>query len=202
MNIECHGNGLVIKPDEHYRQWPVKWTPQVIAAERRRAKPLYLRSLGPNEELASFLLQRAYVLLANDRYGESFIAATHAWRLAPHDPAAAMATQEAHMRKLQAALEPWGLTGAAFFERLRARQTGSTAPLPWEACGQDPLRPGVPAGTPRPPSPFRGSLIADPIAAAMTAFGLSHQNGQRRPDACVMANIPELSLQHAHREAQ
>src|SRR5690606_451132 len=119
-------------------------------AEHRRAKPLYLRSLEPAEQLASFLLQRAHVLLENNRFDECFIAATAAFKLAPHNPVCAMATQEAHQRKLRSVLHPWGLTDAAFFDHLRKRQAGSNAPLPWEARRQDPLRPGVPAGTPRP----------------------------------------------------
>lgn len=200
LNIECHGKGLVTEPDEHYRQWPVKWTPEVIEAERRRKKPLYLRSIDPEEELAGYLLQRAHVLLENKRYDEAFIAAMGAARFAPHNPLSTIATQEAHKKKLGVALKPWGLSDRSFFDRLRKRQAGSTAPLPWESAGQDPMRPGVPAGTPRPPSfsgAVQGSPIADPIAAAMASFGLTHENGQRRPDAHVLANIPELTLEHA-----
>ena len=55
LNIECHGNGMVAHPDEHYYEWPVRWNPETHAEEARRGPNcIYLRSLEPAEELAFF----------------------------------------------------------------------------------------------------------------------------------------------------
>jgi hypothetical protein len=198
FNIEYHGNGMNTHDDDHYRQWPVKWTPEVHAAENRRTLPLYLRSLEPAEELASFFTHRSHVLFENGRHDECFAAAMAASRLAPHDPVHAMTTQSAHRAKLQAALRPWGLTDTTFFDLLRLRQAGSETKLPWEAHGHDPMRPGVPAGTPAAGIPaIPNSPIADPIAAAVAAFEVNHVNGHPRPGRAVLNQVPELTLQTA-----
>ncbi|MEM7682725.1 MAG: transglutaminase family protein [Planctomycetota bacterium] len=95
INLECHGHGLASHPDDHYHAWPVPWTPAMHDSEVRRARPQYLRSLEPAEELASFLLQRVYVLLAHGRGLEAVPAAQAALKLAPDSPAGFAALDQA-----------------------------------------------------------------------------------------------------------
>jgi hypothetical protein len=60
FNIEASNNGgMVSHPDDYYRNWPVSLTDAMIAKEG------YLRSMGPKEELASFLATRALCLYEN-----------------------------------------------------------------------------------------------------------------------------------------
>ena len=82
FNIEVTGNGGTDSyPDEHYKTWPMKWTP-------REAKTnCYLKSLSPAEELGSFLASRAHCLFDNARTKEAFHAYAAAHRLAPKNPA-------------------------------------------------------------------------------------------------------------------
>jgi len=60
FNIEYDELGVAFHPDDHYKEWPFKWTPQVH--ERNRAKPYFLISLTPQQELANFAFNRAYHL--------------------------------------------------------------------------------------------------------------------------------------------
>ena len=204
FNIECHGNGLSTHPDDYYKQWPVIWSPQTIAAEKRRTKPLYLRNLEPAEELAHFLLQRAYVLQAHNCLDEAFLTASAAAKFAPHNPLTQIAAKEAHKEKLQVALKQWGMSEREFFDRLRLRQTGHHMPFPWEPPEASPA-PGsasssqhnahpviaIPGGMTSQANP---SPIADPIAAAMQAFNPGSQShtttpGSSRNPVSQFANV-------------
>jgi hypothetical protein len=60
FNIEFDEAGLAFHPDEYYKAWPFKWTPQMDDRERKR--PFYLVSLNPQQELASFAFGRSYHL--------------------------------------------------------------------------------------------------------------------------------------------
>ena len=75
FNIECTALGLEIPPDEFYSTWPAIPDP-----EDARAGYVF-KSMAPREELAGFLVQRAYCLLHNNRHQaavESCIGATMA----------------------------------------------------------------------------------------------------------------------------
>ncbi len=80
LNIEFTGDGISCPPDDYYKTWPVRMTPQEIASGR------YLRSLTPSEELAMFLANRGHCLLDNSRNAEAQIAYAQASRLAPAEP--------------------------------------------------------------------------------------------------------------------
>lgn len=217
INFECHGKGLLTTTDEHYKRWPVSWTFEVIEAEKRRRRPLYLRNLDPAEMFAASLLQRAYVLLEHKRYDECYVAAMAAGRFWPGHPMATLTCQDAHRHKLKQALRPWGLSDTKFFDRLKRRQAGDNITLPWESAGQDPMHPGQPAptepvGTSKVAQRMGAehafhmdesgqllpqSMIADPIAAAMSVFGMTHTNGERSSGAPSIHDIPELTLENA-----
>lgn len=82
FNIETTSNGGADSyPDEHYKTWPMKWTPQEVKGNR------YLKSLSPSQELACFLASRGHCLLDNGRVREARDAYAAAHRVAPKDPA-------------------------------------------------------------------------------------------------------------------
>lgn len=82
FNIEFHEGGLNSHPDDHYRQWPFKWPPQLI--ERERLRPYFLQSLTPQQELAHFAFNRASALdVAAGRRKEALAAMNVAQRLWP-----------------------------------------------------------------------------------------------------------------------
>lgn len=62
INIEGSGEGMSVFPDEHYRTWPHRMTPE---DERRFG---YLLSLSPREEMALFAISRAYCWLEAGHY--------------------------------------------------------------------------------------------------------------------------------------
>jgi len=59
FNIECAGRGFTPRDDEHYRQWPTRFT------EKVRTDPFFLRNLSPRQELIDFMGARAYCLMDN-----------------------------------------------------------------------------------------------------------------------------------------
>ncbi|MBX9628524.1 MAG: transglutaminase-like domain-containing protein [Gemmataceae bacterium] len=81
FNIEYHQDGLNSHPDDHYREWPVRWTEGMHAQER--ARPTLLLSLSPQQELAYCANTRAYHLDQVGRYQEGLDAAHVAYTLWP-----------------------------------------------------------------------------------------------------------------------
>jgi hypothetical protein len=75
------------RPDAHYYERPVKWTTALIELERLRSVPLYLRSLTPTEELASFLVQRGHAFEANEMFEEALNIYAAAICVAPNNDA-------------------------------------------------------------------------------------------------------------------
>jgi len=61
FNIEYHQGGLNSHPDEHYGEWPIRWTQGMD--EHNRVRPTYLLSLTPQQELAYCAQMRAYQLV-------------------------------------------------------------------------------------------------------------------------------------------
>ncbi|HEX3359209.1 MAG TPA: transglutaminase family protein [Tepidisphaeraceae bacterium] len=57
FNIEWHEGGLNSHPDEHYREWPYKWTPELYSKEREQG--MFLFALAPQQELSHFAHMRA-----------------------------------------------------------------------------------------------------------------------------------------------
>lgn len=133
-NFEFSG-GLDSHTDEHYHHSPVKWSPELHATERARSVPLYLRSLTPAEELASFLVQRGHALEAYERFPEAWAAYAAASTLAPHVDGYQYCAKQCHERHLDLVLKPWGLSGSQFCRRIEKRLRGSRITLfPWETA--------------------------------------------------------------------
>lgn len=88
FNIEAAGNGGVdYPPDEHYRDWPLPITDTEMKSGE------FLRSLSPQEELATFLLQRASCLQAHRRTNEERACLAEALQLMPHSATLQMAVR-------------------------------------------------------------------------------------------------------------
>lgn len=88
FNIEAATNGGVdYPPDEHYRDWPLP----ITDAEMKSGE--FLRSLSPQEELATFLLQRACCLQAHRRSDEERACLAEALQLMPNSPTLQMAVR-------------------------------------------------------------------------------------------------------------
>ena len=68
FNIEGSGQGFSRQEDGYYRKWPLPISDNEIKAG------LYLKSLTPQEELASFLASRGHCLLDNGRTAEAQVA--------------------------------------------------------------------------------------------------------------------------------
>ncbi|QOJ14039.1 MAG: hypothetical protein HRU75_05045 [Planctomycetia bacterium] len=78
FNIDGAGNGGVDYPDDaYYRSWLFPITDKMMASGE------FLKSLTPQEELATFLLTRGVVLHAHQRYPEAAEAYSAAHRLMP-----------------------------------------------------------------------------------------------------------------------
>jgi hypothetical protein len=61
LNVESHGKGMNVYPDDRYYYEPVVWEAKLFAEERQRGdKRLYLRSLEPSEEIAADLALRGH----------------------------------------------------------------------------------------------------------------------------------------------
>jgi hypothetical protein len=79
FNVEGAGNGGIDFPDDSfYRSWPFPITDKMMASGE------FLRSLTPQEELATFLLTRGVVLHAHERYADAAEAYSAAHRLMPN----------------------------------------------------------------------------------------------------------------------
>jgi hypothetical protein len=88
FNIEFNGDGMSSHTDQYYREWPVKWPPEIIALENKRGeKSVYLRNLTPAEELAHALSMRGACLETAGRYEEAIEAYDAAARFGPNNPA-------------------------------------------------------------------------------------------------------------------
>jgi len=83
FNIEFDELGISFHPDDYYREWPYKWTPEVH--ERQRVRPYFLISLTPQQELAHFAWCRAYHVnvVGSTRCQEALAAMQVAQRLWP-----------------------------------------------------------------------------------------------------------------------
>lgn len=79
INIEGAGYGIATYPDEYYRTWPKPWS------DADKAADCYLKSLSPEQELASFLATRGECLSDCGRTAEAIQAYTWAISLAPND---------------------------------------------------------------------------------------------------------------------
>ncbi len=106
FNIEGAGEGIATFSDDHYRTWPEPWS---TADE---AGGWYLKSLSPNEELASFLATHGECLIDNGRLAEAIESYRCACSLAPTDAryAARLRSfsrrlQEAHLLAIEAAAD-------------------------------------------------------------------------------------------------
>jgi hypothetical protein len=176
-NIEYTDKGMNSHPDEYYHHWPVEWSAQMHKQESTRPKPYWLRNLHPHEEMASFLMQRSHTLLDNGQFDEAYGNCLAAIRFNREDlEAYGPALRKIHLKKLDHVLRPWGLDSYTYCEMLRLQVIGYKVEFPWQATGEDALRPGVPAGTPRPPSSGPPSPIADPLAAAAAAVNARMQD--------------------------
>ncbi|MCI0380775.1 MAG: transglutaminase-like domain-containing protein [Gemmataceae bacterium] len=65
FNVECTVPGLDTPPDEYYLTWPALVVPEEAQAGS------WFQSMSPRQELAGFLIQRAYCLLHNNRHKEA-----------------------------------------------------------------------------------------------------------------------------------
>ena len=81
FNIEASNpGGMVTFDDEHYRHWPHEMHPYQTECG------YYLRSLSAVDELALFLISRAWVLEAHQRYAEALPFMAKCLELAPNEP--------------------------------------------------------------------------------------------------------------------
>lgn len=78
FNIETAIQGVDIKPDSYYRNWPYPITSE---EEKREG---YLKSLSPAEELSIFMQIRAACLQENGRYEDASTAYKHALEAFPN----------------------------------------------------------------------------------------------------------------------
>lgn len=86
FNIEAASNGGIdYPPDEHYRTWPIA----ISDTEMKSGE--FLKSLTPQEELATFLLQRASCLRAHRRTNEERACLAEALQLMPNSRTLQMA---------------------------------------------------------------------------------------------------------------
>jgi hypothetical protein len=82
FNIEFDDRGLGFPPDNHYKEWPFKWTAK--DHERERTRRYFLFSLTPQQELASFVFHRALHLNLNPKRRKVALATMRAaYRLHP-----------------------------------------------------------------------------------------------------------------------
>jgi hypothetical protein len=96
MNVECHGNGMRVHPDEFYHHWPVEWNEAMFVQERALGPyHRFLRPLEPWETLASFLVLRGHVWESNQRWGEATAVYNTACELVPYNRTYAFYASEA-----------------------------------------------------------------------------------------------------------
>lgn len=88
FNIEFNGDGMSRHSDQYYREWPVKWTAEILALEAQRGdNRAFLRNLSPGEEVAHAFCMRGHCLEAAGRWEEGLEAYAVAIRFAPSHPA-------------------------------------------------------------------------------------------------------------------
>ena len=75
FNIEGTSRGMNTFPDQHYMEWPRPITEKDMKLHR------YLASLSPAEEVATFLSQRGFCLLAHNRAPEAMAAFAAAYAM-------------------------------------------------------------------------------------------------------------------------
>jgi hypothetical protein len=127
FNMEGSAVGILSDPDDFYRTWPEPLTESDLASGR------YLRSLTPEEELASFLGTRGECLADNGRLDEAIEAWTWASGLAPHD------TQyQGRLRQLLGYREAERLNAMLECKEVQRRRLDETARLV-EKAGSRPL---------------------------------------------------------------
>jgi hypothetical protein len=86
MNVECHGNGMLVSPDDYYHHWPREWPKELLAKERELGpRRLFLRPLEPWEALAGFLVLRGHVWESHNRWPEAMAVYNAARQLDPHN---------------------------------------------------------------------------------------------------------------------
>lgn len=149
FNIEVTGNGGTDSyPDEHYKTWPMKWTPQEAKTN------CYLKSLSPAEELACFLASRGHCLLDNGRVREARDAYAAAHGLAPKNLA-----YLAWARQAQRRLRPPTFAGRGGFREppMVYRRGPFSSVEAINAYNRRMMERRLrPPGPPRPPSPYPG----------------------------------------------
>ena len=77
FNFDATGQGLTMRTDEYYRQWPLPISPDEETANG------HLKSLTTGEELGAFLDIRGHCLMASGRTAEALASHTAAVRFAP-----------------------------------------------------------------------------------------------------------------------
>jgi len=80
LNFEATSQGLLMKSDEYYQDWPEP------LSEGELASGAFLRALSPREELAVFLQMRGHCLEDNSRLAEAQVAYALAHQLFPSYP--------------------------------------------------------------------------------------------------------------------
>lgn len=144
LNFDGAANGgLDFPTDDYYRQWPFPISDEEMAAEQ------YLRSMTPQQELATFLLQRGTCLQANGRWPEAREVFAEAHRLTPDGPEIWAALRQS---VLDEALQPtWARRGS---EPAPQRRPGPGPRRTDEDELREAIRQGMPADpTPHPPMP-------------------------------------------------
>lgn len=146
-NIEFSGD-LDSHEDGYYYDRPVKWTFATIEMERHRKTPLYLRSLSPAEELASFLVQRAHALEAREEFDAALLTYYHAVRFAPHNDTYVYFSKECNRKQVDSVLSPWRITAREYCSIIERRLRGDNVLLPWEVVNDTAGKVGFPLNDP------------------------------------------------------
>ncbi len=140
FNIEGATNGGVdYYPDEHYRSWPKP------ISDREMQSGEFLKSLTPEEELATFMLDRGVCFQANKRIADARACVAEAHRLMPKASTPILALQTTIGRNAQ-------------------RQVVQKRYYPWESPYLSPevrqqLSPTANDPTPSVPNPNSGFVI-------------------------------------------
>lgn len=171
LNFDGSANGGIDFPDDaYYRQWPSPISDEEMASGQ------YLRSMTPQAELATFLLQRGTILQALDRWPEALAVFAEAHQLAPNEPSVWAALQQAFLHAGQ------GLGAAGVPTDSRpGRSPGGRPRTMNEADLPDAVRPGMPpAPTPHIPTPY------DPLPTIPFPPPPTPPNGQGKPQTRAM----------------
>jgi hypothetical protein len=168
-NIEFSGD-LDSHPVEYYYHRPVEWPPEWHVMERRRQPwPLYLRSLTPAEELASFLVQRAHAFEAYELFAEAWNSYAAACSLAPHNDAYQHFAKECNRIHMDHVLKPWGITAQQYCGTVEQRLMGVKVPFPWETDDGKPISNNDPFSNPEVASVLMNAQRA--VAARLHSTG-------------------------------